>query len=65
MNTWPKTAFDRDVVLKDHAGEPAANRKFEILREDGATLRGLTDAQGKTGIQQSDLIGRYSVTILE
>lgn len=65
MNTWPKTEFDREVVLRYHTGEAAANRKFEILREDGARIRGETDAQGKTGIQRSQMMGQYTVTILE
>ena len=65
MNTWPKTDFDRDVVLRYHTGETAANRKFEILREDGAKIRGVTDAEGRTGIQKSQMIGQYTVTLLD
>jgi Rhs element Vgr protein len=63
-NTWPKTTFDKDVVLKLHTGEPAANRKFEIHREDGAILHGTTDSAGRTGVQQSQLIGQYKVVIV-
>ncbi len=65
MNSWPKTRFDKNVEIFLHTGEPAINRKFEILREDGTILRGTTDAQGKTGIQKSELLGDYTVTILE
>lgn len=65
MNSWPTTRFDKDVVLKLHTGEPAANRKFEIHREDGAILHGVTDGAGKTGVQQSQLIGQYEVVIVE
>ncbi|MDR2925210.1 MAG: DUF2345 domain-containing protein, partial [Azoarcus sp.] len=65
MNSWPDTNFDRDVVLKYHTGEAAANRKFEILREDGARIRGVTDAEGRTGIQKSQMIGQYTITLLD
>lgn len=65
MNAWPESRFDREVVLMNHTGQPAANRKFEIHREDGAIIRGTSDAQGKTGIQKSQMIGRYTISIIE
>lgn len=34
-------------------GTPVANRAFTVLREDGSVIRGMTDAEGKTGLQKS------------
>ena len=65
MNTWPKTAFDQEVILRLHTGEPATNRRFEILREDGSTIRGTSDSEGRTGIQKSDLLGQFSISLLD
>jgi type VI secretion system secreted protein VgrG len=65
FNDWPTTNFDKQVVLKLHTGEPAANRKYEITREDGAVIRGVTDAQGRMPIQKGQFLGQLKVTVLE
>ena len=65
FNSWPTTSFDKEVILRLHTDEPAPNRKFKLVREDGAVIRGVTDAEGKTGLQKSDLFGNYSITILD
>ncbi|TVT44148.1 MAG: DUF2345 domain-containing protein [Denitromonas halophila] len=64
MNSWPATAFDEEFILELDNGEPAANRSFEIRRSDGALIRGVTDAQGKTGLQRSDFLEAVSLRIL-
>ena len=51
--------FDQELVLFLDNGEPVASRKFALLFEDGASLRGVTDTQGKTGLKQSVLTGKY------
>ncbi|MGE4449422.1 MAG: DUF2345 domain-containing protein, partial [Azospira sp.] len=65
MNSWGQTKHDKEVVLRLHTGEAAINRKFRIEREDGSVLSGVSDGDGKTGLQKSDLVGQYSVTILD
>lgn len=65
MNTWPQTAFDQEIILRLHTGEPATNRRFEIQREDGSTIRGTSDSEGRTGIQKSDLLGQFSISLLD
>lgn len=65
MNTWQKTSFDEEfIVLHQGTGEPVANRRFEITREDGTVLRGTTDEQGKTGLQKSQLMGNIRLKFL-
>ena len=64
MNNWPQTQYDETVFLKEHTGRPAANRKYEIHREDGAILQGISDAEGRIETQRSDLIGRFRIHIL-
>ena len=51
--------------LRLPTGEAAPNRKFEILREDGAIIRGVSDANGRTGLQKSQFIGRFTISIIE
>ena len=43
---------------------PVKNRRFEIVRGDGTKVRGVTDAQGKTGLQKSLFIENTSLRIL-
>lgn len=65
MNTWEKTEFDEEFVARHQGnGKPIANRHFEITREDGSILRGTTNADGKTGIQKSQLMGEISLKFL-
>jgi type VI secretion system secreted protein VgrG len=54
MNTWKHANFDEEFALQwPFDGKPVANRKFSIIREDGSVLQGITDANGKTGLQKS------------
>ncbi|WP_175780316.1 type VI secretion system Vgr family protein [Burkholderia anthina] len=54
MNTWKHANFDEEFALQwPFDGKPVANRKFSIIREDGSVLQGVTDANGKTGLQKS------------
>ncbi|VFR94268.1 VgrG protein [plant metagenome] len=64
MNTWPDASFDKDVIVRGPSGKAMANRPFEIVREDGARIQGVTDAEGRTGVQRSELLGRYLIKIL-
>ncbi|RZT42088.1 type VI secretion system Vgr family protein [Cupriavidus agavae] len=54
MNQWKHASFDEDFVLRNAFDEtPIANRKFKILRSDGSVIHGMTDAEGRTGLQKS------------
>ncbi|MBN3722697.1 type VI secretion system Vgr family protein [Burkholderia sp. Ac-20379] len=54
MNTWKHANFDEEFVIKwPYSGKPVANRKYSVIREDGSVIRGVTDANGKTGLQRT------------
>jgi type VI secretion system secreted protein VgrG len=54
MNTWKHANFDEQFALKwPFDDQPVSNRKFSIVRQDGSVIRGVTDAEGKTGLQKS------------
>jgi type VI secretion system secreted protein VgrG len=50
-NEMKKGHFDQTPILRDLEG-PLANRKFELMREDGTIIRGVTDAEGRMPIQK-------------
>ncbi len=65
MNTWPNTKTDEELVLQWPIDEkPVANRKYEIVRADGAIISGVTDANGKTGLQKSDFVENIKLRLL-
>lgn len=64
-NKAKETKFEKEVILQLHNGEPAKNRKFQLIREDGSKILGRTDGEGKLGLQKSDLFGHFEITILE
>jgi type VI secretion system secreted protein VgrG len=54
MNTWEHAKFDEQYSLTwPFDGTPVRNRGFSIVREDGSVIRGVTDTDGKTGLQKS------------
>jgi type VI secretion system secreted protein VgrG len=50
-NEMKKGHFDQTPILHDLDG-PLANRKFELTREDGTIIKGVTDAEGRMPIQK-------------
>jgi type VI secretion system secreted protein VgrG len=50
-NEMEKSHFDQTPILHDLDG-PLANRKFELIREDGTVIRGVTDAEGRMPVQK-------------
>jgi type VI secretion system secreted protein VgrG len=50
-NEMEKGHFDQTPILHDLEG-PLANRKFELMREDGTIIRGVTDSEGRIPIQK-------------
>ncbi len=57
------TFFDQEFVLFLHNGEPARNRKFALLRENGTEEQGKSDAQGRTGLKLTALEGTHRIRI--
>ena len=50
-NEMERGHFDQTPILRDLDG-PLANRKFELTREDGTIIRGVTDAEGRMPTQK-------------
>ncbi|HWP20871.1 MAG TPA: DUF2345 domain-containing protein, partial [Burkholderiaceae bacterium] len=58
--------FDEELILRwPYDDAPIANRRFEVLRADGTTVRGRTDANGRTGLQKSDFLEQLNLRLLE
>ncbi|WP_084004096.1 type VI secretion system Vgr family protein [Cupriavidus pauculus] len=54
MNTWKHADFDEQFVLRrSFDGAPVANRRFKVIRDDGSVIEGVTDFEGRTGLQRS------------
>lgn len=51
FNEMPISHFDQIPILEDLDG-PLANRKFELTREDGTVVKGVTDSNGRVPIQK-------------
>jgi type VI secretion system secreted protein VgrG len=49
--------------LRDLDG-PLANRKFELTREDGTIIRGVTDAEGHMPVQKGISMATAKLRIL-
>ena len=65
--TFGGGSVDQKFVLRygAHDGEALApNRHFEIDMTDGSTLKGITDAAGKTSLLQRDAMHIAKVRIL-
>ena len=53
LNSWKHAPFDEQFTLAwPHDNEPIRHRKFSIIRDDGSVIRGMTDGEGKTGLQK-------------
>ncbi|MEZ0473805.1 DUF2345 domain-containing protein, partial [Luteimonas salinilitoris] len=52
MNSWPETKFDQRLQLVKRNGEPVKNYEYELVRADGAVIRGVTDGEGWTPVQK-------------
>lgn len=59
---------DQKFILKygahDEDAVPAANRRFEIEMSDGSTLKGISDAAGKTELLERDAMHIANIRIL-
>ncbi|RMO82884.1 DUF2345 domain-containing protein, partial [Pseudomonas syringae group genomosp. 3] len=64
-NAMPKTKFEKRIVVNYQNGEVARNVKYEIHRDDGTIISGITDANGRAQQQKSDFLGKYLFKIIE
>jgi type VI secretion system secreted protein VgrG len=62
-NEMEKGHFDQTPILRDLDG-PLANRKFELTREDGTIIRGVTDAGGRMPVQKGITMATAKLRIL-
>jgi type VI secretion system secreted protein VgrG len=52
MNGWQSSSFDQRVKLVTRTGQPAPNQRYEIHRDDGTIIPGVTDGEGWTALQK-------------
>ncbi len=65
MNSLPKTAFDDPYVLRSKiTGEALKHQRYEIVREDGSRIRGISDDKGRTTVQKSHDIEPVVIRVL-
>lgn len=62
-NEMEKGHFDQTPILRDLDG-PLANRKFELTREDGTIIKGVTDAEGRMPVQKGIAMATAKLRIL-
>lgn len=64
FNERPSTSFERKIIVRRHNGEPARNIPYEITREGGGVVRGVTDDQGHMALQKSDILEKIKIKLL-
>ena len=64
LNEMPKSKFDQQVFIMQPNGKPAKNVRFEIVREDGSVIKGVTDSTGNTKVQKAQSWGNYTINVL-
>ena len=63
FNEMPQSKFDQEVFIMTPSGKPAKNIQFEIHREYGSVIKGITDSVGNTKIQKSPDWGRFTIVL--
>jgi type VI secretion system secreted protein VgrG len=66
MPTLPRgsMSFDEKFQLVDPAGEPIRNMRYAILKENGARVEGITDANGQIPLQQGFTMENIQIQVL-
>ncbi|KAI3591824.1 VgrG protein [Cupriavidus sp. U2] len=65
MNEMSRTAFNDAYVLRNEiTGDPLSDHPYEILRDDGSKIVGVTDASGRTSVQKNQDVERIRIRIL-
>lgn len=53
MNSWKHIPFDEQFAMTwRHDDSPIKNRGFSVIHEDGSVTKGMTDSEGRTGLQK-------------
>ncbi len=63
----PQTQLETDervVVIDKQTGKPARGRRYVAQHEDGTTIEGVTDDEGRTSVLQSYAIGAVEFRLL-
>ncbi|CAG9218681.1 Type VI secretion system secreted protein VgrG [Paraburkholderia sabiae] len=65
LNSLPQTAFSDPYVLRHKiTGEVLKKHPYEIVREDGSSIKGITDEMGRTSVQKSHDIESVIIRVL-
>jgi type VI secretion system secreted protein VgrG len=66
MNTWKHANFhDAYVIRNPSTGEPLANARVEILRDDGTKLKMKTDPAGRVPLQKSLFVEPLRIRLMD
>ncbi|WJF92075.1 type VI secretion system tip protein VgrG [Paraburkholderia bonniea] len=66
LNSLPKTAFNDPYVIRNKiTGEALQHQSYEIVRQDGTRIKGITDDMGRTSVQKSHDIENIVIRILK
>ncbi|SKA07867.1 type VI secretion system Vgr family protein [Novilysobacter spongiicola] len=65
MNSWPESRFDDRYFVQLPDGSVAAGMSYEIIRADGAVIRGTTCEKGGLALQRSMARERVQIRIAE
>jgi len=65
MQESPNASFNDKLRLTDSQNQPYANWHYEITREDGSTMAGVTDARGHTDLKRSELPESLSLRMIK
>jgi type VI secretion system secreted protein VgrG len=64
MNDWAHTPFNEGFQLLDDAGVPLAQYRYELIRQDGTVIPGVTDRNGHVSQQRSEIAEALELRIL-
>ncbi|MEE2977069.1 MAG: type VI secretion system tip protein TssI/VgrG [Pseudomonadota bacterium] len=64
MNDWSHTPFNESFQLRDDAGTPLAQYRYELIRQDGTVIPGVTDHNGHLLQQRSEIAEALELRIL-
>ncbi|MWS40756.1 type VI secretion system tip protein VgrG, partial [Escherichia coli] len=65
MNDWTNSPFDEGFQLLDEAtGKPLAQYRYELIRQDGTVISGVTGHDGHLSQQCSEIAEALELRIL-
>lgn len=63
VNSWGDVKFDQRVRIM-RAGTPIANYRYQLVRKDGSRIQGISDEEGWTTIQKSEVPEDFTIRLL-